>query len=1171
MDNTFLFGDIEEEEVVTEPKVPDPQSSTSLFNDLDDESTYIETKPTLPSQEGSAFGFEDIKTDTDFDFTVDPAVEEPILEPTDTVAETETVSNVQSIVDKLYNEDINAVDERVDNDFIQVQLDLARQQVQKEQTLLKNIATAGNMTVEEVMADMKAKYPNSNMGLTAEERVNLVVADHFGKAESQRDRLIERLNSKNLVTSGLSAKLLQAAEEGHLNLRQINAIVFADEVLNPATAVAELPQHWTNIQEHVREGSYGSAAADVGWAVLDAAAAIPVAGVLAKGITKTWKTVGNGGEYNRVQDAMLNETKLGEDIKKRNKAIAKANADIKNELIINFQNRNDVDISFQNKAGDLTIDPTKVRTAGKTKLKEYYIDDVYQGNSVDSATVNPLDELAINDEDVLAIPMLNPEKLDALVGVVKDLKTENPDLLKLGTDKPLVDQLFELTVSQDLLADDTLYNILNKHGMSYEEYMLGVVGSASQAGRLLNRVSQMSRFKPKGIKERQAEKANQATQKGLAKFWSNTVLRSENIRRGLMVSSLATAARNLQSGIIRAPAEGLANVFDTALITYSKAVQEGDRFRGVVEATKNVLPVVRDGTYSNAFRNMKYMFADQNTAEQYTKYILDRPELSQHFDRLNSNIAELQELTGRGQATTRVGQGLDKMASQLEDGVAFLNAPNRWQEMMLRHTTFFSEVERLTNAEWGIDLRKTLDEGRIKDVINDAPDLRGSDGRSFIDIMDEATTKALDVTYAKQPDFYPFKVISDTITKSGLTVIVPFPRFMFNSLEYMAQNVGGVGIMAARKAMFKDTRGVLTPRDRQDISRNLVGIGAIMGMYQYRTSEFAGERYESMEYEDSQVDLTGTYPMRQVGWIAEFEKRRKEGTLDTWYGADMDHIAETWLGTSARTGVGNVMIDEIRDIIVGTDDIVDKNRRAKAIGGAVGQYVNTFLTPLFQLVEGQRAAGIKSDVYVDAATDPTLNDDWGTSFGSGFSRSLIQRGVAAPSYEEELPNRVAIDTGDIKRYDPLKKLFFGLNVKAADNDVTEYLLEIGFEDPTYELGSRSKIPEEKRAENKYLSSILPLVTDLAKDLSGKQGDTKSEEHKIARKLVRDMLADAKQEFLTDGYASPYAVAVDDLSRVPYDDRQYAQIMFKKFNDGRSPDPRSLEDLMQLLELSDDAM
>jgi hypothetical protein len=262
------------------------------------------------------------------------------------------------------------------------------------------------------------------------------------------------------------------------------------------------------------------------------------------------------------------------------------------------------------------------------------------------------------------------------------------------------------------------------------------------------------------------------------------------------------------------------------------------------------------------------------------------------------------------------------------------------------------------------------------------------------------------------------------------------------------------------------------------------------------------------------------------------------------------------------------MIDEIRDLIVSTEDIVDENRRAKAIGSAVGQYVNTFLTPLFQGVEGQRAAGIKSDVYVDAATEPTLNDDWGTSFGSGFSRSLIQRGLAAPSYEETLPNRVAIDTGDIKRYDPLKKVFLGLNIKEADNDITEYLLDIGYEDPTYELGSRSRIPSERRAENQYLSYILPIAVEVVKQYAESTGKNKGDQNRLAKSEIKKVLADAKQEFLTEGYASPYAVAVDDLSRIPKVDRQAGLVLFKNNNNGRTPDPRSLEDLLLLIEFSE---
>ena len=83
-----------------------------------------------------------------------------------------------------------------------------------------------------------------------------------------------------------------------------------------------------------------------------------------------------------------------------------------------------------------------------------------------------------------------------------------------------------------------------------------------------------------------------------------------------------------------------------------------------------------------------------------------------------------------------------------------------------------------------------------------------------------------------------------------------------------------------------------------------------------------------------------------------------------------------------------------------------------------------------------------------------------------------------------------------------------------------------------------------------------------------KGNTKSEEQKIARKFIRDMLGDAKQEFMTDGFASPYASAVDDLSRVPIDDRQYAVIQFKKLNNGRNPDPTNLTDITMLLELSD---
>ena len=40
---------------------------------------------------------------------------------------------------------------------------------------------------------------------------------------------------------------------------------------------------------------------------------------------------------------------------------------------------------------------------------------------------------------------------------------------------------------------------------------------------------------------------------------------------------------------------------------------------------------------------------------------------------------------------------------------------------------------------------------------------------------------ALDVTYAKTPEWKPFRWATSVITESGATVVIPFPRFMFNS------------------------------------------------------------------------------------------------------------------------------------------------------------------------------------------------------------------------------------------------------------------------------------------------------------------------------------------------------------------------------------------------------
>jgi len=1182
MENTFLMPDFDEEDSDTSVTFMSPAEVAPSVTGatLQDNSIIEEPENSFMMPDFDDDEDDELSETTSYADTAIESAEEVVVKPDPlsatqdslTITEVEDVpdskerlkntvelqEDISKRVEELYQAEFNRLDASVysEENFANY-TDAIQEELKEQNILLERFMEKDNITRDEALAIMQERNPDSILLQDPDVEKFNRAEKLAGGAERSKERLLNFLNSENAVTSGLTEGLLSSG----LSIGEINAIVSVDEILNPITAVVNVPIHYRDVQENLADGDFKGAALSVVIGTLDAAAAIPGAKLLTGGINKGLKTIGSGGEYSRVQKAMLNESQVSDDILKANKTKASENKELRTQLIREFEVRNNVTISNEAADGNLIVDPTKVRATGKQKVTDYYYDDKYVGS--DDVSLG-LDDLSIGQDD-LAIPMLNPTKLDALVGVVADLKELNPNALKTTKDERLVDRLFDLTLEKDLLASDELLGVLNKHGMSYEEYVLGVVGSGSEAGKLLNRLGQMKRIKPMSVKEAQAERARDASQKALGKFWKNTVLRGENIRRGLMVSSLATAARNLQSGFIRAPMESLGDVMDTALISYARVAQEGGKTRGVVEAVKNINPLVRDGTWSGSFRNMRYILGDQNTAEQFTNYILDRPELATQFERMFNSIGEIQTLTGRGQATTKVGKGLDAVVSKVEDGVSFLNKPNMWQDHMIRRATFYAELQRLTKANYGVDLQDTLNSGKIQELLNDAPTLRTKDSPSFISMVDDSVKKALDVTYASEPDFIPFKTMSRLITKSGLTVIVPFPRFMFKSMETMAQYTGGGAMLAVRKAVSKESRaGGMVARDRQDISRNLVGLAAIHAAYQYRKSEDAPADYTTMAYGDSQIDITAQYPLRQMNWLGDFARRAEEDTLSTWNGMSKQDIFETWLGTNARTGTGNVFLQEVGSMLAGSDDIVDEEQRRKTQGRLVGQYVNTFLTPLFQLSEAQRVQGVRTNQYKDTATDPELEGN----FNKEFYRSLAGRGITAPSTEEALPARQTIDKGPMNRPNAALKLFAGLNVREKDNDVTDYLIELGYSDPSYELGSRSRVPSERRRANEFMSMSLPIVVDIAKTIAKTNSTTKKEEYAIARKYLNDGLAKLREEYSLSGTASPLAQAIDSLNRVPKVDRSYAMVQFKKLNDGRPPDVTNLSDLSILLELAE---
>ena len=1015
-------------------------------------------------------------------------------------------------------------------------------------------------------------------------------------SKTARDNLIARLNTKNMITSGITDQLL----DGPFTLSEINTLVMTDEFLNPATSLVEIPVHFANFQEALNEGRYWAASGNLAMIAVEATSATVVLKPVNKAVGGLWKMAGRGKQkgYDTVQLAMKNETELYTKIKTANKVIADGNAQMRSDYIVEYERRINsirkdagkppISISKQDeKTGLFTIDPEKTREQGNMVVTDAYRTTDEFGN-IDADQVANLEATSMGIDDI-AIPILNPDKLDALIAIAASLKKSNSDAFKRAKGETLIDKLFDMTVDQDLLASDELLDMLNKHGMSYEEYVLGVVGSGSEAGKLLNKLSQLGRVRPKSLTDmRQNQKL--ATEKSILSLWNSTVVRVEGVRRGILVSSWATTARNITSAGIVQPMHSIANLADAVLI----AGRSSDNISGAV--LSGLYALGKKNTWKGSFSNLTYIFKDQEYAKSMTEYILKYPELSGQYSKMFDGIGEIQGNLGRGKATTRVGKILDGTMSKLEDGVQFLNTPNRWQDHVMRRGTFVAELERRVQLEYGQDLQQLLKDGRIQEILNDTSGIRPEGAPSFLTLVEDATKKSMDLTFAGTPNNKTLETISNVIVKSGVgTMFVPFPRFVMTSLEWMGDHATGAFQVPLRKILLRTTGNdipedmqqnfrtltdaqfkkqykktkaqvrkearAFTVRDREQISRHLVGWASIAAVYNLRNTESMSSDHKRMtltskgeggEVTTQDLDVTAQYPMRQINWIAEYLRNAdpdalgglpklaetvagdgtgNTGTIDSWQGMEVGEVLETFVGMQSRAGAANIFVDEIKNFInnMQAEDIENSASFQKIFGRFMGQYAASFLVPMTQIITAQRAMGIRDAEMKDHAS---LYDtsDLTNQFEPAFVRSFNQSELfLAPSVTNALEERETLAKENPKRIRQGMKLFFGLNYYESDSSDIDFLKEIGFTDPTYSLGSRKVEKAAKNYANRELSDMLPEIVSTAKieaNAIAKDWDTndylqktytskKAVFNTIARQYVKDMFKNFKAEISND--------------------------------------------------------
>ena len=968
------------------------------------------------------------------------------------------------------------------------------------------------------------------------------------KVNEKKERLIELLTSENFVTSGLTDQLLNSG----LSISQINGLVTADEFLNPVTGIVDVPILFKDAGESIKNGDYGVASLQVGAAVLSLAPALGVVKVGTKVAAKS---------RNKVMDKIVAADKSST---KETVEAARVSAntvegkEIEQQFLREFEEANEVNVTdVDPETGNLSINQQKARDAGRDTATDAMnlqasrsaseADLIAQGKDADRIFTDAEAFLDVGeDADALMSPILKAEKFNAIVSIAKDFKANNPN--SWSNDKTVIDNLFELTVGKDIDANQELADSLAKYGLTFDEYVMTVVSGGSDAGKILNKLSQIKRAGHLDNVDAVKNKALEKRQNGFMR----TFRRLENIRRGGMVSMIKTAARNLQSAAIRAPMEAFENIMDNTIY----ALQND----GVIAGGKALLDL--RGGWKGSLSHLKYMYRNPALAKQLTDHILDRPEFANQYTNLFDNVNEYQKATGRGE-----GGALDTVLSKVEDVVTFANTPNRIQEYLVRRGAFMGEMERLVQREYGIDFLEALKDGKLRDLMANSSSVRPKGKAKFEDLIEQSVRRALDVTYAKAPDVPMFKSMSDFITKNGLTTVIEFPRFMFNSLELMGQYSAGAFNPVLKRAFgpktFKDP---LDAKDRQNITRNMSGAIAIYAAYQYRTSGQEPASYEQLNTGDGTVmDVTPQFPLRQTLWIGEAINQVMKGTLNNWKGFTADEMLETFGGASMRTGASNVFIDEIGDMISNAGDLKGEEQAGKLLGATIGNYLASWGVPVAQVIEAQRISGNRPMTYEDRSGDYQLKD-FGESFTSNVGRSFEQRygNLTDPSAIEDMPLREGLfdAEGGRTRVGAVGSGLFGITRFTGNSESAEYLIRKGFND--WELGSQDPVRKVRNEQNKLMRKDLKTVVDvvrnieinLRKEYMNKSADYKSDEtidshvNKAVRPIIKGFVGDLKSfvKEAADGKATFEELATRDYNNMSEDSRIRALNAYEKAQD-----------------------
>ena len=506
----------------------------------------------------------------------------------------------------------------------------------------------------------------------------------------------------------------------------------------------------------------------------------------------------------------------------------------------------------------------------------------------------------------------------------------------------LYEQISDLLLTTKL-NNEVIEAILKKHNITLKEFAQFFGATNAQAGRTLQMLSAIQKRLNviEGLEGSNKSwlKALDESNSGLLHSFAHIARRLDNVRRAMMVSQLATAVRNLES-----------QTFKQGISVIQETLDKG--FQSIHRVLFPNLPIKRVAMPLNTLAGFANIFK-QFRLKNFLKVKKETDIILKSFPKEGEDLflrfsSDINNMSGKKLTFSPL--------RIVQKGADLVNIFNKTQEFLTRRAVFQARLNNLI-----LNSSEHYGNRTLKEILeqNDTLIIRKQD-------IADAVAESLESTFAK--NFNKFDGLYDSFAYKfiqfvnavpfTLSLVIPFPRFLMNSLKFHIDfSPAGIIPMFSKNGLNQLKNG-----DYSQISKVAIGSAMLTAAYIMRKQDYAGEKWYEFKFGDRYIDFRPFNPFVAYLYVADLMIRMENGTLRD---LDIKGIASVFAGS--RAGTGLYLLDKLIDIWTGNKPVQDKWEIGKVV---LGNIMSTYLTPMQTALDFMAQNNPELAIVKDSRGDP---------------------------------------------------------------------------------------------------------------------------------------------------------------------------------------------------------